>query len=127
MHRVLAGGVARPSLVRLKAGNRPQIHDVTMSRLAQERQARSGHPQQAEHVDLPHLDPILVAAFGDGRETARKTGVVDEHIDAAEFFLHLTDKCVDAASLVTSSGRARPDSPTTRRTRSNRRAPAAMR
>src|SRR5260370_6404157 len=96
---MLAGGVTRTAHVGLEAGDRPEVHDVAVLRLAQQWQAGPSHPHETEDVGLPHLDPVLVAGLGDRVEAAGEAGVIDENIDAAEFFLHLRDECVDAVEL----------------------------
>src|SRR5260370_16925943 len=85
---MLAGGVTRTAHVGLEAGDRPEVHDVPVLRLAQQWQASSSHPHETEDVGLPHLDPVLVAGLGDRVEAAGEAGVIDENVDAAEFFLH---------------------------------------
>src|SRR5260370_737562 len=96
---MLAGGVTRTAQGGLEAGDRPEVHDVPVLRLAQQWQASSSHPHETEDVGLPHLDPVLVAGLGDRVEAAGEAGVIDENVDAAEFFLHPRDEGIDAVEL----------------------------
>ena len=47
----------------------------------QQRQTRARDAQHAEHVGLHHKLPVLVLALGDGFESFRAAGIVDEHVE----------------------------------------------
>ena len=72
---------------------------MTMPRLAQEGQARAGHVHQAQHVGLPHRDPVVVVRLGDRRQPERAARVVDENVDVLVPLFDRAHEFLDAAPV----------------------------
>src|SRR5713226_7666903 len=96
---MLARAVAGATFICLEAGDRAQVDDVSVSRLSNQRETCACHAHESEHVDLPHLYPLIVTSLSDRVEAAGKSGIVDEHVDAPESLPHLADEGVDAFEL----------------------------
>ena len=96
---VLDRRIARSSFICLESSDRADIDDVTVWRLAQQRDARPGDEHHAQHVDLPHPDPVRVDRLGDRRQAEGAAGVVDEDVDAPKALAYLSDETLHAVSI----------------------------
>src|SRR5438067_932584 len=96
---VLDRGIARSSFICLESRDRADVDDVTVWRLAQQRDARPGDEHHAQHVDLPHPDPVRVDRLGDRRQAEGAAGVVDEDVDAPKALAYFSDETLHAVSI----------------------------
>ena len=96
---MLDRGVAGAAFVDLKPCDRPDVDDVSVLGLSQQRQASPRHPHEPEHVGLPHADPLFVDCLGHWIQAERTAGVVDQHVDPAETLCHLANEFANALFL----------------------------
>ena len=72
-------------------GSRRNVHHYAATPLAHPRQDRANRPDEAHHVQLPHLVPLLVGDLVE-RKLIRDADVVHEHVDRPELGLGLADQ-----------------------------------